>query len=181
MRKNENSEARNLYRPQNELSSFRRRAASSSVEVHEFTQPVWYRVCAVCPSMRKSLSSTKPLFTEFSIDFDSDLISHTLEYRGCGIRAASYELRAHSWLPEACVWLHTKDGNRKMWVHSFAHCFAAEELTFHNKLDADHWALEAAKSIIDRAFEVAPLAATARWGNRRLRSIAAFARRAIPS
>jgi hypothetical protein len=131
--------------------------------------------------MTKSLSGTNPLFPEFSIDFDPDLISQTLEYRGCGIRAASYELRAQSWLPEACVWLHTDDGHRKLWVHSFAHCFAAEELTFQNKVEADHWALEAAKSIIDRAFELAPLAVTARWGNRRLRSITAFARRAIPS
>ena len=80
--------------------------------------------------MTKSLSGTIP---EFSIDFDPDLISHTLEYRGCGIRAASYELRAQSWLPEACVWLHTEGGQRKMWIHSFAHCFAAEELTFQNK------------------------------------------------
>jgi hypothetical protein len=89
--------------------------------------------------MTKSLSGTNPLFPEFSIDFDPDLISQTLEYRGCGIRAASYELRAQSWLPEACVWLHTDDGHRKLWVHSFAHCFAAEELTFQNKIEADHW------------------------------------------
>ena len=44
-------------------------------------------------------------------------------------------------------------GARKIWVHSFAHCFAAEQLTFTNKLDADNWALVAAKSIIDRTFE----------------------------
>ena len=87
------------------------------------------------------------------MDFDESLISHTLEHRGCGIRAASYEITPQSWLPEACVWLHTDVGHRKMWVHSFAHCFAAEELTFPSRLDADSWALGAARSIIDRAFE----------------------------
>jgi len=87
------------------------------------------------------------------MDFDESLISHTLEHRGCGIKAASYEITPQSWLPEACVWLHTDAGHRKMWVHSFAHCFAAEELTFPNRPDADSWALGAAKSIIDRAFE----------------------------
>jgi hypothetical protein len=87
------------------------------------------------------------------VDFDESLISHTLEHRGCGIKAASYEITPQSWLPEACVWLHTDAGHRKIWVHSFAHCFAAAELTFPNRLDADSWALVAARSIIDRAFE----------------------------
>jgi hypothetical protein len=90
---------------------------------------------------------------EFLVDFDENLISHTLEHRGCGIKAASYEITPQSWLPEACVWLYTDAGHRKIWVHSFAHCFAAEELTFPNRLDADSWALVAARSIIDRAFE----------------------------
>lgn len=87
------------------------------------------------------------------MEFDESLISHTLEHRGCGIRAASYEVAPTRWLPEACVWVHMESGARKMWVHSFAHCFAAEQLTFANKLDADNWALVAAKSIIDRAVE----------------------------
>ncbi|HVO91991.1 MAG TPA: hypothetical protein VMT22_04085 [Terriglobales bacterium] len=87
------------------------------------------------------------------MDFDEDLISHTLEHKGCGIRAASYEVRPRSWLPEACVWLQTEYGYRKLWIHSFAHCFAAEDLTFPNQLDADSWALLAAKSIIDHALE----------------------------
>jgi hypothetical protein len=88
-----------------------------------------------------------------SVDFDTNLICHTLEHRGCGIRAASYEIRPQSWLPEACVWLETESGHRKLWVHSFAHCFAAEDLTFPNRVDADSWALVAAKAIIDRALE----------------------------
>jgi len=131
--------------------------------------------------MTTLLSGRKPIVPEFTIDFDPDLISQTLEYRGCGIRAASYELRPQSWLPEACVWLHTDAGHRKIWVHSFAHCFGAEDLTFADKIDADHWALEAARSIVDRALELTPLGVTARWANRRLRSITAFARRAILS
>jgi hypothetical protein len=91
------------------------------------------------------------------MDFDTNLISHTLEHRGCGIRAASYEISPRSWLPEACVWLQTESGHRKIWVHSFAHCFAAENLTFPNQLDADSWALGAAKAIIDRALETSQL------------------------
>jgi hypothetical protein len=94
-----------------------------------------------------------------SVDFDTTVISHTLEHRGCGIRAASYEISPQSWLPEACVWLHTEFGNRKIWVHSFAHCFAAEELRFSNRLEADSWALSAAKAIIDRAMETSQLRA----------------------
>ena len=87
------------------------------------------------------------------MEFDESLISNTLEHRGCGIRAASYEVEPTRWLPEACMWMRMETGARKIWVHSFAHCFAAEQLTFGNKLDADNWALVAAKSIIDRAFE----------------------------
>jgi hypothetical protein len=93
------------------------------------------------------------------MDFEAELISHTSEHRGCGIRAASYEIRPCSWLPEACVWLQTEGGRRKIWVHSFAHCFAAEDLTFSTQLDADCWALVAAKKIIDRALEECAMAA----------------------
>ena len=87
------------------------------------------------------------------MEFDQSLISNTLEHRGCGIRAASYEVEPTRWLPEACVWVRMETGARKMWVHSFAHCFAADQMTFANKLDADSWALVVAKTIIDRAFE----------------------------
>jgi hypothetical protein len=87
------------------------------------------------------------------MDFEVELISQTLEHRGCGIRAASYEICPESWLPEACVWLQTETGQQKVWVHSFAHCFAAEDLMFSNQLEADSWALAAAKKIIDRALE----------------------------
>jgi hypothetical protein len=93
------------------------------------------------------------------MDFEVELISHTSEHRGCGIRAASYEVQPCSWLPEACVWLQTETGRRKIWVHSFAHCFAAEDLTFSTQLDADCWALVAAKKIIDRALEECTIAA----------------------
>src|SRR5512139_2680181 len=71
------------------------------------------------------------------MEFDESLFSNTLEHRGCGIRAASYEVAPTRWLPEACVWVRMETGARKIWVHSFAHCFAAEQLTFANKIDAD--------------------------------------------
>jgi hypothetical protein len=78
---------------------------------------------------------------------------HSINHRGCGIRTASYPVGPETWLPEACVWLQTEAGLRRVWVHSFAHCFDAEKLTFPNKLDADGWALGAARTIIDRALE----------------------------
>ena len=83
----------------------------------------------------------------------SEELSHSVNHRGCGIRAASYSVAPEKWLPEACVWLQTEAGPRRVWVHSFAHCFDAEKLTFPNKLDADGWALGAARTIIDRALE----------------------------
>ncbi len=76
-----------------------------------------------------------------------------MRHRGCGIRAASYPVGPQSWLPEACVWMETENGLRKLWVRSFAHCFDADKLIFPNKLDADSWALGAARAIIDRALE----------------------------
>jgi hypothetical protein len=78
---------------------------------------------------------------------------YSTQHRGCGIRAASYPVGPQSWLPEACVWLETETGLRRLWVRSFAHCFDAEKLTFSNKFDADSWALNAAQAIIDRALE----------------------------
>lgn len=73
------------------------------------------------------------------------------EHRGCGIRAVSYKAGPKSWIPEACVWLQTDSGARKVWVRSFAHCFASENVTFPNKIEADNWALNAARAIIDKA------------------------------
>jgi hypothetical protein len=51
------------------------------------------------------------------------------------------------------MWLETEAGLRRLWVRSFAHCFDADKLTFPSKLDADSWALGAARTIIDRALE----------------------------
>lgn len=82
-----------------------------------------------------------------------EMLIHSITHRGCGIRAASYAVGPQSWLPEACVWLETETGLRRLWVHSFAHCFDADKLTFPSKLDADSWALGAARTIIDRALE----------------------------
>jgi len=73
------------------------------------------------------------------------------EHRGCNIRVASYEVRPQTWIPEACVSLETDLGSRKLWVRSFAHCFASEHVTFGNRTEADHWALSAAQAIIDKA------------------------------
>ena len=82
-----------------------------------------------------------------------ELVIDSMKHRGCGIRAASYEVTPQAWLPEACVWLKTETGLRRIWIHSFAHCFDAEKLTFTNKLEADDWALGAARAIVDRALD----------------------------
>jgi len=78
-------------------------------------------------------------------------IYRTKEHRGCGIQAASYNVGPRTWIPEACVSLRTDSGARKVWVRSFAHCFAAENVTFANKIEADNWAFNAARAIIDKA------------------------------
>lgn len=82
---------------------------------------------------------------------EAKLFFVTKEHRGCHIRVASYEVRPQTWIPEACVSLNTDLGSRKLWVRSFAHCFASENVTFDNRNEADHWALTAAQAIIDKA------------------------------
>ena len=77
-------------------------------------------------------------------------ILYTKEYRGCGIRAVSYKTSANEWVPEACFWLHTGHGLRRLWIASFAHCFARPDLTFAKKIDADAWAFRLARELIDR-------------------------------
>ena len=90
---------------------------------------------------------------------ESGVIFRTKEHRGCGIRAASYAAGPQTWVPEACVLLQTDDGSRKVWLRSFVHCFASEAVTFRNKLEADNWAFDAARAIIDRALpEFDPIA-----------------------
>ena len=89
-----------------------------------------------------------------------DRLNNSIEHRGCGVRSASYELAPQIWLPEACVWLQTETGFRRLWIHSFAHCFDAEKLTFSNKFEADDWALGAARAIVDRALDQAASAIT---------------------
>ncbi len=72
------------------------------------------------------------------------------EYRGCGIRALSYKTGANEWVPEACFWLRTRHGLRRLWIASFAHCFARADLTFAKKIDADNWAFRLAQELIDK-------------------------------
>lgn len=97
-------------------------------------------------------------------------ILDSMKHRGCGIRAASYEVAPQAWLPEACVWLQTESGLRRLWMHSFAHCFDAEKLTFTNRFEADNWALGAARAIVDRALDKAEFDAPPRAVNAAKRS-----------
>jgi hypothetical protein len=75
---------------------------------------------------------------------------NTKEYRGCGIQAASYKSGANDWVPQACFWLQTADGWRRLWIASFAHCFGRSDLTFSRKIDADKWAFRVARELIDK-------------------------------
>ncbi|MGE5305041.1 MAG: hypothetical protein ACM3TN_17145 [Alphaproteobacteria bacterium] len=77
-------------------------------------------------------------------------ILSTKEYRGCGIQAASYKSDANDWIPQACFWLHTTQGWRRLWIGSFAHCMCPSDLTFSRKIDADKWAFRVARELIDR-------------------------------
>lgn len=92
-----------------------------------------------------------PLLVECFLISDIRSIHRIKEHRGCGIEAASYSVGPRAWVPEACVSLRTDDGAKKLWVRSFAHCFAAENVTFANKIEADNWAFNAARAIIDKA------------------------------
>jgi hypothetical protein len=96
------------------------------------------------------------------VNFAEELVIKSMKHRDCGIRMASYEVAPQAWLPEACVWLQTESGLRRLWIHSFAHCFDAEKLTFTNKLEADTWALGAARAIVDRALDKAEFTIDAR-------------------
>jgi hypothetical protein len=81
---------------------------------------------------------------------DSGAIFRTKEHKGCGIRAASYQVMPGKWVPEACFWVYTENGWRRLWIQSFAHCFSMPELTCANKIEADNWAFRMARTVIDR-------------------------------
>jgi hypothetical protein len=81
---------------------------------------------------------------------DNSSIFRTKEYRGCGIQAASYKAGPSNWVPEACFWIHAGNGWRRLWVNSFAHCLAAQNLSFPNKIEADAWAFRLARTLIDK-------------------------------
>ncbi len=88
--------------------------------------------------------------TEKTEMLDSTDALNSQEYRGCGIRAVSYRAGADKWVPEACFWFRTRSGVRRLWIASFAHCFARPDLTFTHKMDADSWAFQLARELIDR-------------------------------
>jgi hypothetical protein len=77
-------------------------------------------------------------------------ILRTQEYKGCGIRAASYKVGPEDWVPEACFWVHSKNGWTRMWVNSFAHVFEVHDLTFTTETDADTCAFNLARRLIDK-------------------------------
>jgi hypothetical protein len=77
-------------------------------------------------------------------------VLRTQEYKGCGICAASYKVGPEDWVPEACFWVHSKNGWTRMWVNSFAHFFEVHDLTFTNETDADTCAFNLARRLIDK-------------------------------
>jgi len=101
------------------------------------------------------LGDTAPTFSEANIDRGAIMtqdasILRTQEYKGCGIRAASYKVGPQDWVPEACLWVRTQTGSIRMWINSFAHCFETRELTFANETDADDCAFTVARRLIDK-------------------------------
>jgi hypothetical protein len=81
---------------------------------------------------------------------EAGFIRGTKQYKGCGIRAASYKAGPQSWVPEASFWLNTENGVRRLWVNSFAQCLALQHRTFPNKLEADLCAYRLAQMLIDK-------------------------------
>jgi hypothetical protein len=77
-------------------------------------------------------------------------VLRTQEYKGCGIRAASYKIGPEDWVPEACFWVRSKNGWTRMWVNSFAHFFEVYDLTFTSENDADTCAFNIARRLIDK-------------------------------
>jgi hypothetical protein len=77
-------------------------------------------------------------------------IFRTKEYRGCGITAASYRTGSGNWIPEACFWVYTGSGWRRLWVNSFALCLGGQEVSYPSKIEADNCALRMARALIDR-------------------------------
>jgi hypothetical protein len=115
------------------------------------------------------------------MNLDASWIFRTQEHRGCGIREASYSVGPTSWVPEACVWLQTEDGWKRLWVNSFAHCFAAQDITFASQVEADHWAVLVARTIIDRTLTEnnAPASLYASTSKRYFAKILGLARRPL--
>jgi hypothetical protein len=72
------------------------------------------------------------------------------EHKGCGIRAFSYQAGSGEWVPEACFWLYTADGWRRLWIKSFERFFAAPDITFFTQKEADDFAFRLARLLIDR-------------------------------
>lgn len=81
---------------------------------------------------------------------NSDSILRIKEYRGCSIRPASFKLEPQVWVPEACFWLHTESGPIRLWINSFSQCFACQDKTFPNKIEADLFAYRLARVLIDK-------------------------------
>jgi hypothetical protein len=77
-------------------------------------------------------------------------IFRTKEHKGCGIRAASYQIKPGKWVPEASFSVYTESRWLQLWIQSFTHCFSMQELTCSNKIEADNWAFRMARTVIDR-------------------------------
>jgi hypothetical protein len=86
---------------------------------------------------------------EVSMSSNASVV-RTQQYKGCGIRAASYKIGPEDWVPEACFWVRSKNGWTRMWVNSFAHFFEVYDLTFASETDADTCAFNLARRLIDK-------------------------------
>ncbi|HXG49941.1 MAG TPA: hypothetical protein VNN77_00870 [candidate division Zixibacteria bacterium] len=72
------------------------------------------------------------------------------EYKGRAMRAASYQIKASEWVPEAWVSHRTERGWRRLWVQSFSHLLGPPPRTFATQEEADACAFLMAQALIDR-------------------------------
>lgn len=100
----------------------------------------------------------------------------TREYKGCDIHAASFKSGARDWTPQACFWIDTENGPRRVWTASFAHCFGFQELAFRSKIEADNCAFRLARTLIDKTLPDLSSSAPQRSSSAYLAKIFAFAR-----
>ena len=109
----------------------------------EFLKIPWYASCSALLLVAQNCSMATKVRSDLRLS----------EYRGCGIRAFSCQADSGDWLPEACFWLYTADGWRRLWIRSFDRFFFAQGVTFRSRKEADDFAFRLARRLIDKTLK----------------------------